>query len=1703
MAITARELVFFIRAENQASGVLRKVARDLRALPSTKQLKVSSAAADQTVRQVNSGQRVISLAKQELDLKGKSLATQKALVDAQLRQATIAQKYNSVQAAKARNAQAITRTQVRVDSAYDKLQSMPQAAADLQSANTLKQRQLQQQIDANRKAVKDAEQSVADAQSSLRDFPTQSVGANRAASVARQQARIEQQLAENQAALRAARANVRQIGNRQTLLPNYEPAQTAENLTVAKQAVKDLKLQEQELTAQLDEVRIKAAEAAKTLTDGMEKAQRSLASAEESLALVSNQTEILSEKEIQLAKDATAAGEAQVRAAQAAVAAYEIAGAQLELYRVKQLELANAERQVQLKAEAEALAIRSDIYSASAARINVITQAFNKMGRTAQIAGLLVGAAVGVAAHSAAGFESQTTLAATQARPIGAPISSTANIQVQLNKVILDQMKQFPAASKDMADSLYEIFSGTNVQNVKKASDMLRVFNMMAVAGGTDLKTMTDVGISLYNNFPHEFKTMTDAANAFFAAVRYGRTTPAQLAGSLALVLPVAKAAGRTFKDVADAMALVTRQTGGKYTTRDATGLARLIEMFSNKDVMKGLQLSGINTEESSGKLKPILTLITDIYNKFVATGKLKPGPDTLNFFKTISALGSGGAGTAGTIQGRREFDQLITNIKAYAQVSKQVNSDKDEFTKSFNALSQSPGVKWAILTNQLKALVIVIGEQAIPAFMKIGEPIVNLLKWFNSLSDATKKDIGQWLVYGSIGGIFVGFLIRISSGIARFILLRRLMTAANETGDLAKLSSQSGLVSGKMALMLGPLGLIIGAFILWPHQTMAVINALGGLKTILTVITLLFIGMKLGTFFEAMIAGWRAATAAAGIAATAITAVAGAEGAATVGAAELDVALAPLIGPAELIGALVGIVAAFILLGNHASLTAKAVKDLKKAIDDTATARLKVPQLNLNLDEAENQLAEAKKALGKTTVGTLQWKEAVDNVKDALTGVADAQSAIKTNQNNINKGLETQLINVLKIAAASKAKNKPPNPLQQLLSGAQDILHLPHDTSTENASSAAKNFADNVDKVAVAEAKVRPLYSRNLLLIGQMTRAIGHIPPEKTLRMLLDNKKLDAQLKDFINQMPAEYKKAIENSGSIMGVDQADAWLNAMQSQFDNNPLSPPKIDTSKLPNKTKNIPDLFTPAGMKAYHAAEAADARAAAAKAAATATNNSAYLTALHKVGNLQTIADRDKPGTPQWLADTSAFNAALAALNKSYKNYQDQTSSYLSAVESANTKAADDTVKKAKTAAEKAAAAAKKAASDAAKAWTAAATTLQSAYSSMFSTNQTNFGTLFQGPFVNSPGVQNRLQWGGKLSGNDLLMDLKSQVKQFRDYNNMVKKLARMKNVPFALVQQLEAAGPAAIDQVRALLSLPKSDLQSYFKTYKQGQNLVEQVTQDQFKLDVSHYKTLGKNIALAIIQGLQSVGTPDLKWFENLIKSWFPALAKAAKDVPAAKTTGSLKGLKTPKGTPKKAPKTPKPPHHTVTRRVASATNPVNGTDNARTLASATSTVKHMFVLPGKFKGLEKIGNLDLLHRKVAHLKNGEIATVRSASIGVDGKEILIPTVINGIAVSLKQAIEHWRKTGENLGTFDNAKDANTYAIKLHKEQAEYYALLLKHEKSKTSTDTKNNNQPVERHVHYHVEAPHENASIEAQLRRAHFINRTKYRLEKT
>lgn len=88
------------------------------------------------------------------------------------------------------------------------------------------------------------------------------------------------------------------------------------------------------------------------------------------------------------------------------------------------------------------------------------------------------------------------------------------------------------------------------------------------------------------------------------------------------------------------------------------------------------------------------------------------------------------------------------------------------------------------------------------------------------------------------------------------------------------------------------------------------------------------------------------------------------------------------------------------------------------------------------------------------------------------------------------------------------------------------------------------------------------------------------------------------------------------------------------------------------------------------------------------------------------------------------------------------------------------------------------------------------------------------------------------------------------------------------------------------------------------------------------------------------------------------------------------------------------------------------------------------------------KGMTAKGNLDPYDRPVLNNKDGTFSTTSSKSFDFGNGEVLIPTVVDGKRLSDQEAIDHYKKTGENFGTFESPEAADEYATNLHNSQAE-------------------------------------------------------------
>ena len=105
--------------------------------------------------------------------------------------------------------------------------------------------------------------------------------------------------------------------------------------------------------------------------------------------------------------------------------------------------------------------------------------------------------------------------------------------------------------------------------------DFLAVGAKAAVAGVTDMETAVDALSTAVNAYGEDADQAMKFSDQFFQVIKLGKTTFAELAASIGMVLPTAAAVGVTFDEVGGALALMTKK--GINTSQAVTSLNALL----------------------------------------------------------------------------------------------------------------------------------------------------------------------------------------------------------------------------------------------------------------------------------------------------------------------------------------------------------------------------------------------------------------------------------------------------------------------------------------------------------------------------------------------------------------------------------------------------------------------------------------------------------------------------------------------------------------------------------------------------------------------------------------------------------------------------------------------------------------------------------------------------------------------------------------------------------------------------------------------------------------------------------------------------------------------------------------------------------------------------------------------------------------------
>jgi TP901 family phage tail tape measure protein len=292
-----------------------------------------------------------------------------------------------------------------------------------------------------------------------------------------------------------------------------------------------------------------------------------------------------------------------------------------------------------------------------------------------------------------------------------------------LTRVSLELAAVYGGSAKGQARGLYQTISA-GITDAARATELLRVANELAIGGVTDTKTAVDALTNVVNAYAASGAKARDVSDAFFVAIRGGKTTAVELAGSIGRVAPTAAALGVSFSDLLASLASISGQ--GIATAEAASGLkaafANIIRPTS--DAVKEAARLGIKFDAATLRAKGLtgfLNAITSAANfNADSVSKLFGSIEALNSIMALTANHSATyTGILGQMAARSGATKAAFDRMASTLVFQQ---------QRFKALKENVLIVIGQALEPLARAIVRVVNSMLEAFLRIPSPVRGFL---------------------------------------------------------------------------------------------------------------------------------------------------------------------------------------------------------------------------------------------------------------------------------------------------------------------------------------------------------------------------------------------------------------------------------------------------------------------------------------------------------------------------------------------------------------------------------------------------------------------------------------------------------------------------------------------------------------------------------------------------------------------------------------------------------------------------------------------------------------------------------------------------------------------------------------------------------------------------------------------------------------
>ena len=393
-------------------------------------------------------------------------------------------------------------------------------------------------------------------------------------------------------------------------------------------------------------------------------------------------------------------------------------------------------------------------------RTQAIADSAAHMGDVFFDAGLVIaGAGAGVLyatknmIDSAVAYEKQVRLTSTQVDGFKGNLDQLAEIGRRAARDIAVPFEQVQPA-------LFDIFSSMEV-SVPAAEKLLRSFSKAAVAGNTDIQSVSRATIGILNAFNLPVSKTNHLLDVQFQLVQEGVGTYQEWAEKIGLVTPSAVRANQSVEMMAAALAASTRM--GISAARSSTAVARAMDAMSNPKAVKNMENLGVKVRDAHGKMLPMNRVLREFHDRLMKMPEKNRVAAILDVFK----------GAGGTIEARRFLQNMLLvegNLDMFDNILGEMKGSTGSFEKAYNTMAGGVAAQTQMLSNKWNLIKESMGRAFMPTFVQLLGFVQKLLDWFDKLPQSTKNTIAQFIIWGSVLAIAVGAIMIMIGALGAFV---------------------------------------------------------------------------------------------------------------------------------------------------------------------------------------------------------------------------------------------------------------------------------------------------------------------------------------------------------------------------------------------------------------------------------------------------------------------------------------------------------------------------------------------------------------------------------------------------------------------------------------------------------------------------------------------------------------------------------------------------------------------------------------------------------------------------------------------------------------------------------------------------------------------------------------------------------------------